>query len=420
MTDLKKMKVPELLAPAGDMQRLKAAVKFGADAVYLGGTMFGMRTAASNFTDEMLEEAVCYCHENGVKVYLTCNVLPRNSEVELLPDFLIRAEKSGVDALIISDIGVFELAKKYAPDTEIHVSTQSGIVNYLTADTFYKMGAKRIVTARELSMAEISEIREKIPEDMDIECFVHGAMCMSFSGRCLISNYLVGRDANRGDCAQPCRWKYHITEDTRPGVEFPIVQGDGGTYLFNSKDMCMIEHIPEMVKAGISSFKIEGRAKSEYYVSVITNAYRAAIDGYLKNPSPDYKVEKWIVEEVRKVSYRDYCTGFYFDNPGQNANISYKGGYNREWDVVALVEKWENSVAYCVQRNRFFNGDELEIMTAGKKPTKIIVKNLKNADGELIDSTNHAMMKFSFECQEELESGAILRKERPENNRVII
>ncbi|MGN0178671.1 MAG: U32 family peptidase [Monoglobaceae bacterium] len=420
MTETKKMNVPELLAPAGDMQRLKSAVKFGADAVYLGGTMFGMRTAASNFTDEMLEEAVSYCHENGVKVYLTCNVLARNNEIKFLPDFLIRAEKAGVDALIISDIGVFEYAKEYAPNTEIHVSTQSGIVNYLTANTFYKMGAKRIVTARELSIEEIREIRQNIPEDMDIECFVHGAMCMSFSGRCLLSNYLVGRDANRGDCAQPCRWKYHITEDTRPGVEFPIVQDNSGTYLFNSKDMCMIEHIPEMVEAGITSFKIEGRAKSEYYVSVITNAYRAAIDGYLKNPSPDYKVEKWIIDEVRKVSYRDYCTGFYFDNPIQNANISYKGGYNREWDVVAIVEKWENSVAYCVQRNRFFNGDELEVMTVGKKPEKIIVKNLKNADGELIESANHAMMKFSFECEEELESGAILRKERPENNRVII
>lgn len=410
---------PELLAPAGDMERLKAAVKFGADAVYLAGKMFGMRTAPSNFTAEQLETAVDYCHSHGVKVYLTCNVLPHNDEIKELPEFLTRAEKAGVDAFIISDIGVFEYAKQYAPNTEIHISTQAGIVNYLTANTFYKMGAKRIVTARELSMAEIAEIRANIPPDMDIECFVHGAMCMSFSGRCLISNYLVGRDSNRGDCAQPCRWKYSITEDTRPGVNFPIVEGDGGTYLFNSKDMCMIEHIPELIRAGVTSFKIEGRAKSEYYVSVITNAYRAAIDGYFAAPSDDYRPEQWIIDEVRRVSYRDYCTGFFFGAPSQDANISYKGGYNREWDVVAVVEEWKDGRAYCVQRNRFFEGDELEAMTVGTKPILLRALNLQNEKGEPIESTNHAMMKFSFEC-DKLESGTLLRKERPENNRVII
>ncbi len=413
------IKKPELLAPAGDMERLKSAVKFGADAVYLGGTMFGMRTAPSNFAAEELEEAVAYCHERNVKVYLTCNVLPRNEEIDLLPEFLQRAEKAGIDAFIISDVGVFEYAQKYAPNTEIHISTQAGIVNYLTANAFYKMGAKRIVTARELSLGEVATIRANIPADMDIECFVHGAMCMSFSGRCLISNYLVGRDSNRGDCAQPCRWKYSITEDTRPGVHFPIVEGDGGTYLFNSKDMCMIEHIPELVKAGITSFKIEGRAKSEYYVSVITNAYRCAIDGYFENPSDDYKPEQWIIDEVRRVSYRDYCTGFFFGPPSQDANISYKGGYNREWDVVAVVDRWENGRAFCTQRNRFFEGDELEAMTVGKKPEVIKAVNLQNENGELIENTNRAMMKFSFEC-EELEQGTLLRKERPENNRVII
>lgn len=420
MNETLKKGVPELLAPAGDFDRLKAAVKFGADAVYVGGTMFGMRTSASKFTDEKLEEAVCFCHENGVKLYLTCNVLPRNNEIELLPSFLEKAEKVGVDAFIISDIGVFDCAKKYAPNTEIHVSTQSGIVNYLTANSFYKMGAKRIVTARELSLEEIRQIRNNIPKDMDIECFVHGAMCMSFSGRCLISNYLVGRDANRGDCAQPCRWKYHITEDTRPGIEFPIEQRDEGTYLFNSKDMCMIEYIPQLVEAGITSFKIEGRAKSEYYVSVVTNAYRAAIDGYLKNPSQDYKPEQWIIDEMRKVSYRDYCTGFYFDTPMQDANISYKGGYNREWDVVAVVESYENGVAYCRQRNRFFKGDEIEVMTPGKKPQKIVVDSLFDENKNEIESTNKAMMKFSFPCETELEAGAILRKERPEAQRVIV
>ena len=416
---MKKIK-PELLAPAGDMERLKAAVKYGADAVYLGGTLFGMRTAPSNFDEKQLLEAVEFCHGNNVKVYLTCNVLPRNNDIELLPSFLENAQKSGVDALIISDIGTFEYAKKYAPDVEIHVSTQSGIVNYATANAFYNMGAKRIVTARELSIEEIAGIRKNIPDDMDIECFIHGAMCVSFSGRCLISNYLVGRDSNKGDCAQPCRWKYHLMEETRPGVYFPLFEDENGTYIFNSKDMCMIEHIPELVKAGITSFKIEGRAKSEYYVSVVTNAYRQAIDGYINNQSDDYKPEQWIIDEMRKVSYRDYCTGFYYHTPKQDGNISYKGGYNREWDVVAVVEKTEDGVAYCVQRNRFFNGDELEVMPVGKAPYKIKVTQLKNEKGEDIEATNHPLMKFSFVCDSEIEEGAILRKEREEDKRVII
>ncbi|MCM1544979.1 MAG: U32 family peptidase [Ruminococcus sp.] len=420
MSKIEIFQKPELLAPAGDMERLKAAVKYGADAVYIGGTVFGMRTAPSNFTETQLKEAVDHCHKNDVKLYLTCNVLPRNEELALLPSFLENAQSCGVDALIISDMGVLEYAKKYAPNVEIHISTQSGIVNYAASNAFYKLGAKRIVTARELSMKEIAEIRKNIPSDMDIECFVHGAMCVSFSGRCLISNYLVGRDSNRGDCAQPCRWKYHLMEETRPGVYFPVDESDGGTYLFNSKDMCMIEHIPELVKAGITSFKIEGRAKSEYYVSVITNAYRMAIDGFLANPSDDYVPEQWILDEVRKVSYRDYCTGFYFGAPSQDANISYKGGYNREWDVMAVVDKWENGVAHCTQRNRFFNDDELEVMEVGKKPFAVNALNLKNEAGEAIEATNHPLMKFTFECEQPLEAGAILRKERPEGTRVII
>ncbi len=418
MTDNKR-KV-ELLAPAGDMERLIAAVKYGADAVYLGGTTFGMRAAPQNFTDENLHEAVKYCHDRGVKVYLTCNVLPRNNEIKMLPAFLENAKKSGVDALIISDLGVLEYAKKYAPGVEIHISTQSGIVNYAAAKAFYDLGAKRVVTARELKLSEISEMREHIPEDMDIECFVHGAMCVSFSGRCLISNYLVSRDANRGECAQPCRWKYTLMEETRPGKYFPVFEGDGGTYLFNSKDMCMIEHIPEMINAGITSLKIEGRAKSAYYVAVITNAYRKALDGYYENPSDDYKPEEWIINEVRKVSYRDYCTGFFFGEVADDANISYQGGYNREWDVMAIVDKWEDGIAYCTQRNRFFEGDELEAMFVGKKPIKITPKELKDEKGEPIEATNKAMMKFSFKCETPLENETILRKERPESARVII
>ncbi|MBE6773490.1 MAG: U32 family peptidase [Ruminococcaceae bacterium] len=416
----KKIKKPELLAPAGDMERLIAACKYGADAVYIGGKTFGMRAGPANFTDSELYEAVRYAHERGVKVYLTCNVLPRNDELSGLPDFLINAADAGVDAFIISDLGVLEYAKKYAPEVEIHISTQSGIVNYAAANVFYNMGAKRVVTARELKMGEIRTMRENIPEDMDIECFVHGAMCVSFSGRCLISNYLVNRDANRGECAQPCRWNYRLVEEKRPGQYFPIGEDEGGTYILNSKDMCMIEHIPEMIDAGITSFKIEGRAKSAYYVAVVTNAYRMAIDAYFDNPSENYTPEKWILDEMTKVSYRDYCTGFYYGDVADDAHISYKGGYNREWDVMAVVEKWENGIAYCSQRNRFFDGDTLEAMIAGEKPFEIKVTGLRNEDGEEIPDTRHPMMKFSFSCETPLKADTLLRKCREEAARVII
>ncbi len=417
---VKNIKKPELLAPAGDMERLVAVCKYGADAVYIGGKVFGMRAGPANFTDEELHEAVAYAHERGVKVYLTCNVLPRNDELKLLPAFLKNAQEAGVDAFIISDLGVLDYAKKYAPGVEIHISTQAGVVNYAAANAFYRMGAKRIVTARELKMSEIKALGDNIPEDMDIECFVHGAMCVSFSGRCLISNYLVSRDANRGECAQPCRWNYRLVEEKRPGQYFPIGEDEGGTYILNSKDMCMIEHIPEMIESGITSFKIEGRAKSAYYVAVVTNAYRMAIDGYFKNPSSDYRPEQWILDEMKKVSYRDYCTGFYFGDVADDASVSYKGGYNREWDVMAVVEKYENGRAYCIQRNRFFDGDTLEAMSAGEKPFSVSVTELQNEDGELIEDTRHPMMRFSFSCNTELKKDTILRKDRGEAARVII
>lgn len=415
------IKKPELLAPAGDMERLKAAVKYKADAVYLGGSVFGMRTAPENFAGEKLKTACEYCHSRGVRVYLTVNTLPRNDELGLLPKFLEYAAECGVDAFIISDLGVMEYAKRYAPQVEIHISTQAGIVNYAAANAFYELGAKRIVTARELSLKEIIEIRKNIPADMDIECFVHGAMCVSFSGRCLLSNYLVSRDCNRGDCAQPCRWKYALVEEKRPGMYFPIEDSeDGGTYILNSKDMCMIEHIPELVKAGITSFKIEGRAKSEYYVSVVTNAYRRAIDGYFDTLSDDYRPEQWLLDEMRKISYRDYCTGFFFGDPKDDANISLRGGYNREWDVMGIVEEWQDGIAFCTQRNRFFEGDELEVLQSDRPPFSVVASGLKNADSEAIEATNHPMMHFSFSCPTPLEKGAILRKQRDEAARVIV
>ena len=414
------MKKPELLAPAGDMERLRAAVLYGADAVYLGGKIFGMRSNPANFGEDELKEAVRYCHDRGVKVYLTCNVLPRNNELSELPDFLKKAKDAEVDAFIISDLGVLEYAKKYAPEVEIHISTQAGIVNFAAANAFVKMGAKRIVTARELSMNEIKELRANIPKDIDIECFVHGAMCVSFSGRCLISNYLVGRDSNRGECAQPCRWKYSLVEEKRPGQYFPINEENGGTYIMNSRDMCMIEHIPEMIKSGITSFKIEGRAKSAYYVAIVTNAYRKAIDEYFENPSDDFMPSQWVLDEMHKVSYRDYCTGFYYGDPSFDANISYKGGYNREWDVVAVVEKCENGFVYCTQRNRFFASDEVEILEPSKEPFKVRVERIFDEEGNEVPSTNKAMMKFSFECDRDILPQSLIRIQKSEPERVII
>lgn len=401
---------PELLSPAGDRERLEAAVLYGADAVYLGSTSLGMRAAPQNFDAQQLQEAVALCHSKGKKVYLTCNVLAHNSDLIALPGIIESAVEAGVDAMIISDMGVLSLVKKYAPDMEIHISTQTGLVNHVACQAMYDMGAKRVVLARELSLDEIAEIRAKTPSDLEIECFVHGAMCVSFSGRCLLSNYFLGRDSNRGECAQPCRWKYAIMEEKRPGFYLPIGEDHSGTYIMNARDMCMIEHIPEMVKAGISSFKIEGRAKSSYYTAVITNAYRAAIDGYLNNPTDDYKPEQWMIDETRKVSHREYCTGFFFSDPRDDAQIFYDGVYKRNWNVMAEVNSCENGRVYVTQRNRFFEGDELEIMVAGAEPLTVKVEGLLNEKGEPIDVAPHPMMKCSFICDADIHPGALIRK----------
>lgn len=404
----------ELLSPSGDFERLKLALKFGADAVYLGGEQFGMRTNPSNFNADELKKAVELVHSYGKKVYLTCNTLPRNNEIEALPDFLKYAAQIGIDAFIIADIGVMAMAKKYAPDVEIHMSTQVGIVNYQTANTLYEMGAKRIVTARELSLDDIKTIRDKTPDDLQIEVFVHGAMCMSFSGRCILSDYMVGRDANRGDCAQPCRWKYHLVEETRPGQYFPVNQDDKGTYVFNSRDLCMIEHIPELVNAGVDSFKIEGRAKSEYYTAIVTYAYRNAIDEYLKNPSDDFKVSQWILDEMEKMSHREYTTGFNF-GPMVNGQVLNTGGYIRNWDVCALYNDYKDGRLIVDQRNRFFEGDELEVVEPGKKPYRITVTDLYNETaGEYSDVANKATNTYSFKCDAAVSSDAIFRRQRNE------
>lgn len=404
----------ELLSPCGDFERLKLALKFGADAVYLAGEMFGMRTNPSNFSADELKKAVELAHSLGKKVYLTCNTLPRNDEIEKLPEFLKYAQDIGIDAFIIADIGVMALAKKYAPNVDIHMSTQVGIVNYQTANALYEMGARRIVTARELSLDEIKTIRDKTPNDLEIEVFVHGAMCMSFSGRCILSDYMTHRDANRGDCAQPCRWKYHLVEETRPGQYFPINEEKNGTYIFNSRDLCMIEHIPELVDAGVDSFKIEGRAKSEYYTAIVTYAYRNAIDEYLKNPTDDFKPSQWILDEMEKMSHREYTTGFNF-GPIENGQVTDTGGYIRNWDVCALYKDYSNGRLIVSQRNRFFEGDELEVVEPGKKPYKLVVEDLYNLDDdEKVDVANKATNTYSFKCDKPVSSDAIFRRQRTE------
>lgn len=404
----------EVLSPAGDMERLEAALDFGADAVYLGGKHFGMRAGPSNFDNEELKIAVNKAHKHGVLVYLTCNTLPHNDEIPYFESFIKNAVEAEVDAVIVNDIGLLSLVKKYAPQMEIHISTQAGIVNYVTANEFYNMGAKRVVLARELSLEEIAEIRAKTPKDLDIECFVHGAMCVSFSGRCLLSSYLVNRDANRGECAQPCRWGYHLMEEKRDGQYFPVFEDEKGTYILNAKDMCMIEHIDKLAKAGIKSLKIEGRAKSAYYVSVVTNAYRMAVDFLRENPNDYDKLPKWIKEEVFKVSHRAYCTGFFFGHPNEQTDTQYyeNSGYIREYDVVGIIEECRDGKIYAVQRNKFNRGDELEILAPGKEPVTITADKLYDDNGVEIETANHATMKLSIECDKVFDRNSIIRMKK--------
>lgn len=403
----------ELLSPAGDFERLRLALQFGADAVYLGGEKFGMRTNPSNFTLDELKNAVEMTHSMGKKLYLACNTLPRNNELAFLPEYLKYASSIGVDAFIIADLGVLTLAKKYAPDVDVHMSTQAGIVNYEAANAAFELGAKRIVTARELSLSEIKVIREKTNPDLEIEVFVHGAMCMSFSGRCILSDYMVARDANRGDCAQPCRWKYSLVEEKRPGEYFPVNQEENGTYIFNSKDLCMINHIPELDRAGIDSFKIEGRAKSEYYTAIVTYAYRNAIDEYIiGGRRKDFYPSQWILDEMEKISHREYTSGFNF-GPIKDGQVLDYGGYIRKWDVCALFKSYKNGRLTVAQRNRFYQGETLEVVEPGKKPYKIVVEELYNEnDGEYTNVANKATDIYSFKCNMDISPSAIFRVER--------
>lgn len=401
---------PEVLAPAGDMECLNSALSFGADAVFLAGKMFGMRSAPKNFDNEQLKQACALAHSKGAKIHLTCNVLPRNSEVEYLPDYLAYAQECGVDAFIIADLGIFEAAKKYAPKVARHISTQAGVTNYATANVLYNMGASRVVLAREIPLDEIAEMRAKIPKELEIECFVHGAMCVSFSGRCLISSYMTGRDANHGDCAQPCRWKYHLYEENREGQYFPVEESGDGTYLYNSRDLCMIEHIPELVKAGVSSLKIEGRAKSAYYTAVTTNAYRHAVDDFMAE-GENYTLKPWIREELEKISHREYNTGFYFNHePGQ---VTGNGGYIRHYDAVAVCEKSiDDETAVISQRNKFLVGDTLDVLPPSGIPYNVKCLSLTNELGESVESAPHPMQILTIKTDKKLEQGSVIRKKR--------
>lgn len=400
----------EVLSPVGDLERLIAAIDYGADAVYLGRKTFGMRSSPQNFDFEGLKEAVQIAHQRGVKVYLTCNTLPRNNEIPYFQQFVEEAVAVKVDALIAADIGIISLIKKFAPEMELHISTQTGIVNYVTANELYNMGAKRVVLARELSLDEISEIRAKTPKDLEIEAFVHGAMCVSFSGRCLISSYMVDRDANRGQCAQPCRWGFHLVEEKRLDEHFPIFEDEKGTYILNSKDLCMIDHIDKVAEAGVTSLKIEGRAKSAYYVSMITNAYRMAVDCYKENPN-NFILPEWVRDEVFKVSHRKYCTGFFFGHP-KECQYYENSGYIRNYDVIAVIDKCEDGFIYATQRNKFADTDTVEIISKGKQPIQYKLNGLLNEKDEKIETANHAMMKIKIPCELEFPKNSIIRMDK--------
>lgn len=406
-----KYKKPELLAPAGSLEKLKIAFQYGADAVYFGGEAFSLRAAAQNFSYDEIKEGAEIAHKLGKKMYCTVNVMPRNEELDRLPKFLKELEELNVDAVLVSDLGVLSLVKKYTK-LPIHISTQANTINYEACNLYHTIGAERVVLARECSLKEIKEIRSNIPEDLEIEVFVHGAMCISYSGRCLLSSYMTGRDSNRGSCAQSCRWKYSLVEEKRPNEYFPIEEDSHGTYIMNSKDLCMIEYIPELMEAGISSLKIEGRNKSEYYVAIVINAYRKAIDLYYEDPD-NYKLPKEILEEMYKVSHREYYTGFFFNEPNSEGLIYNTNNHIREYDVVAIVLDYdeETKIATCRQRNKFIQGDTVEILSPNSQGESFIVEDLFNEDGEEIDGCPHPGMICKVRIPYKVQRNSFIRKE---------
>ena len=398
------MKKIELLSPAGDMERLKMAVLYGADSVYLAGTDFGMRSFAGNFTPEELPKAVEFAHSHGVSVHVTVNTMPRNDEVVNLPAYLEQLQDAGVDALILADLGAFTLAGKYAPKCARHVSTQQSIANYECAKAWYDLGATRVVLARECNLEEIRTIREKTPKELEIETFGHGAMCVSYSGRCLLSNYMTGRDSNRGACAQPCRYQYALMEEKRPGEYFPVFEDEKGTYILNSRDMCMIDHLKDLQDAGVDCIKVEGRAKSAYYAAIVTGAYRHCID----DVAAGREIDPVWRDEVDHVSHRIYSTGFYYGFPGQYTENSR---YIREWQVCAIVESCdENGMAVCSLRNKFHRGDALEVVGPDLRPFPITAEYMEDMDGNVLEEPRTTQMLFRLQLPQQVPAYTILRR----------
>ena len=398
------MKKLELLSPAGDMEQLNMSILYGADAVYLAGTSFGMRSFAGNFSPEALPKAVKFAHDHGVHVHVTVNTMPRNDEVAQLPAYLEQLDDAGVDALILADLGAFTLAGKYAPHCQRHVSTQQSIANYECAQAWFDLGAQRVVLARELSLEEIRGIRQKVSQDLEIETFGHGAMCVSYSGRCLLSNYMTGRDSNRGACAQPCRYQYALMEEKRPGEYFPVFEDEKGTYIMNSRDMCMIDHLDDLMDAGVDCIKLEGRAKSAYYAAIVTGAYRHCIDAVAKGQPLD---PVWR-NEVDHISHRIYSTGFYYGQPGQYTKTSR---YIREWQIVAMVESCdETGLAKCSLRNKFRKGDILECVGPDTRPFEVIPEEMETPEGAPLEEPKTPQMEFYLRLPKQVPAYSILRR----------
>lgn len=411
------MRIPELLVPASSLEVLQVAVIFGADAVYIGGEAFGLRAKAKNFSKEDMAEGIRFAHEHGVKVYVTANILAHNQDLEGVREYFEELKKIGPDALIISDPGVYQIAKEVCPEIERHISTQANNTNYGTYQFWYQMGAKRVVTARELSLEEIREIRNRIPDDMEIETFIHGAMCISYSGRCLLSNYLTGRDSNQGACTHPCRWKYSIMEESRPGEYFPVYENERGTFIFNSKDLCMIEHIPDLIDAEIDSFKIEGRMKTALYVATVARTYRKAIDDYLKDPALYQKNMPWYQEQISNCTYRQFTTGFFYGKPDQNTQIYDNNTYVKEYTYLGYAEEVdEKGFAHITQRNKFSVGETIEIMKPDGRNLSVKVRAIYDENGESVESAPHPQQKLAVDLGTEIEKYDLLRRAEASEN----
>lgn len=407
------MQKPELLAPGGSLEKLKTAIDYGADAVYIGGEAFSLRVAAENFSKEDMVEGIKYAHDRGKKVYLTANILPHNQDIDHFEDFIKEIRPMGFDAVLIADLGLFDMMRELAPEIPIHVSTQANNVNYRSAITWHKMGAKRVVLAREMSFKEIAEFQEKIPDDLELEAFIHGAMCISYSGRCLLSNYMTGRDSNLGACAHPCRWNYKLVEETRPDEYMDVFENERGTFIFNSKDLCTIEHIPELIKSGITSLKIEGRVKTSYYVATVVGAYRREIDRYFQDPE-NYTFNKAEYDELCKVSHRPYTTGFYFGKPDENSQVYTSSSYIRDYDLIGIVQSYdaETGIATVTERNRFFKGDEIEIIRPMQPFFTQTVDRMTDENGNEIEVANHAEQIVKMKTAEPVTEGSMLRKKK--------